>query len=63
LGAATSNLGRRVANSEPAYPGLRALIAEFYEAVRSGGSPPITPDETLSIARVRDHFIKEFDSG
>jgi predicted dehydrogenase len=54
LAAATANLTARMVRREPAYPGLRELIERFYQAVRSGGASPITPEEMLDVARTRD---------
>jgi predicted dehydrogenase len=53
-GAATANLSRRAARAQPAYPGLRELIAALYAATRSEGPPPISPEETLAVALARD---------
>lgn len=55
--AATLNLARRTLQREPAYPGLRALIADVYEFARNGGPPPITHDECLAVARARDRVL------
>lgn len=52
LVAAASNLGRRVARSEFAYPGLRELIAAFHEAVRNASAAPIAPEEAVEVASV-----------
>ncbi len=51
LGAAAGNLVKRAAAREPAYPGLRELVREFYDAAATGGAPPISPAETLAVAR------------
>lgn len=48
---AAGNLAGRVRRREPAYPGLWELVARFYAAVRSGGAPPIAPDEVVRIVR------------
>ncbi len=57
FGAATVNLARRAARSEPAYPGLRALVERFHRAVRDGGASPISPHAALEVARGRDHLL------
>jgi predicted dehydrogenase len=58
LGAATANLARRAIRREQAFPGLRELVRSFYEAVKSGGMPPITVAETLDVAAERDTIIR-----
>lgn len=56
--AATGNLARRIVTSEPAYPGLRQLIREFYQAIRRGdGNLPIAPTEAIDIAETRDLLL------
>jgi len=57
LAAATDNAARRALNAEPAFPGLRELVARFYSAVKSGGTPPITVAEALDVAAARDTLI------
>lgn len=52
--SATSNLARRSAAREPAYPGLRDLVREFYDAVAGGGPAPISTSDTLDIAITLD---------
>jgi predicted dehydrogenase len=56
--AAGFNLARRFLRNEPAYPGLRQLIHEFYNSVKSNSEPPITPSEAIAIAEIRDLLIK-----
>jgi predicted dehydrogenase len=55
--AAALNLGLRAAQREPAYPGLRALIASFYDAMRAGRAAPIEPAEVLAVATERDAIL------
>jgi hypothetical protein len=54
---AMSNLIRRSAMRERAYPGLRPLIAQFHLAVRGTGPAPIAAAETLDIAVARDAVV------
>jgi predicted dehydrogenase len=54
--AATRNLVWRAAAREPAYPGLRRLIAAFYAAAQSGTAAPISPDELLAVAIAAEHI-------
>lgn len=55
LAAAAANLAWRGLRREPAYPGLPELIAAFYAAVRAGGPPPVTPEETIETAALIEH--------
>ena len=55
-GAAAVNLANRALRSQPAYPGLRELLTATYAAIRDGGPPPVTPGETLAVARARDRL-------
>ena len=58
LSAATLNLGRRSLRGESAYPGLRRLIDEFYQAIK--GKPlPITSAEAIAVAQIRDILINK----
>ncbi len=61
-GAASANLARRLGRREPAYPGLRRLFAEFYEAATTGGPPPILPAETLSVAETCQRLVQELSA-
>ena len=61
--AAGSNLARRAVKREPAYPGLRSLIGEFYSSIRSASEPPIAPAEAIAIARTRDLLIARIGRG
>jgi hypothetical protein len=54
LAAATSNLARRTLRREPAYPGLRELIAAFHAAAAAGAPAPIDPADVVQIATIRD---------
>lgn len=57
--AAAINLAGRAIRRNSAYPGLRELIARFYDAVRAGGSSPVTSEEALAVATVRDAVVAE----
>ncbi len=61
LSAAAINLGRRAIRWEPAYPGLQRLISLFYKAVQTNSLSPISREDTIAVARVRDLLIH--DSG
>lgn len=51
---AGANLVKRAVAVEPAYPGLGTLIERFYQALSSGGQPPISKAETLASLRLAD---------
>ena len=59
LAAAGWNLAARAARREFAYPGLQALVSEFYRAVESPTSvpAPITPEQSIAVAEARDRII------
>jgi predicted dehydrogenase len=50
------NLFRRTLQNTPAYPGLRRLIGLFYEAVELESGWPISPQNIIEIARLRDRL-------
>jgi predicted dehydrogenase len=58
LAAAAGNIGRRIVHWEPAYPGLRELIARFYGAARGDAPPPFSDTEILEAARLRDRLVR-----
>lgn len=60
LNAAT-NLGRRVAQREWAYPGLVELVRQFYCAISSQRPAmlPVAPEAALAVARTRDMLLAE----
>ncbi len=57
LAIGTKNLGKRAARGEIAYPGLRTLISEFYDAVRGKTPPPISAEETVAVASACDRIV------
>jgi len=57
LQTAAVNLARRTINREPAYPGLRALVRAFYEAVERGAPSPIEPAAIIDVAAARDLIL------
>ncbi len=56
--AATFNLARRLVEFETAYPGLRQLVSSFYQAIKENTESPVTPEQTINIARIRDYLIR-----
>jgi hypothetical protein len=54
LVSASGNLVRRAIRREPAYPGLRELVRQFYASVSTGSQNPILANETIDVARARD---------
>lgn len=56
---ATGNLMMRLAKNEPAYPGLRTLVGEFYQSIQTGTESPVPPDDVLSLAQLRDRLIEQ----
>lgn len=52
--AATVNLAQRIVRREPAYPGLRQLIREFYNSIKHNSELPIKPSEAIAVAKIRD---------
>jgi predicted dehydrogenase len=63
LSAAAINLGRRALRRELAYPGLQRLVSEFYRALETGAPSPISAEEAIAIARVRDQLLNTFEIG
>ncbi len=51
---AAANLARRAAAGEPAYPGLRDLVREFYRAIDLGEGSPISPDDVRDLSRAME---------
>lgn len=56
------NLAYRAWCREPAYPGLKKLLHEFYLALERGGEGPIQENVSISLALARDHFLIGMDS-
>lgn len=57
LWAAGRNLAGRAIRREPAYPGLRRLIARFYAAVGRNEPPPFTRQEIIAVAQAKDEIM------
>jgi predicted dehydrogenase len=57
--AAGLNLVRRAWKREPAYPGLRTLIGEFYGAIREQRPAPITEVEMLEAAALLERLATD----
>lgn len=49
--AASCNLLKRFFNKEPAYPGLKLLIAKYYQSIESANPAPISTDNYIAITR------------
>jgi predicted dehydrogenase len=58
LSMAAVNLAGRALRREPALPGLRALIAAAYRAVKQGGPPPVPPEEIVEAAELMERLLK-----
>ncbi|GMQ82943.1 MAG: hypothetical protein BMS9Abin05_2412 [Rhodothermia bacterium] len=57
--SATHNLGRRLFEWEPAYPGLRQLISQFYRAIRNEDQAPLSEHHILATAIERERLIAQ----
>lgn len=55
--AASGNLVRRAVRREPAYPGLRPLMHDFYACVAGQTSPPVPPQDVLAVAEMREQIM------
>lgn len=58
LSMAAFDLAGRALRREPAFPGLRALIASAYRVVRHGGAPPVPPEEIVEAAELMERVMK-----
>lgn len=57
LGAASHNLARRTLEREPAYPGLRALVSQFYAATMGLAPLPVSSAQAVLVAQHRDAML------
>ena len=57
FGHASVNLASRLVQRELAYPGLRALTEAFYASVAGQQPTPITCEQMISVAVLRDDFL------
>lgn len=55
---AASNLALRAWRREPAYPGLRDLLRDFYLAIETGGDGPVSAEVSIAAALARDRFLE-----
>lgn len=55
---AALNLAGRAVRREPAHPGLGTLVAAAYRAVRTGGLPPVPPEEIVEAAELMERLAK-----
>jgi predicted dehydrogenase len=55
--AASLGLASRAVRREPAYPGLAELIRQAYMASMHKSSSPVSPEEALDVARMRDVLL------
>ena len=53
------NLAHRLFEREPAYPGLRHLIAAFHAAIRNGAVSPVSPETIVGVAQWCDHVERK----
>lgn len=61
--SATGNLLARAVRKEPAYPGLRALVSQFYDACEQQTACPISDVNMMDVARFRDGFLQAAQAG
>ncbi len=58
VGVAAATLAGRALRRELAYPGLGTLIERFYAAARGSRDNPISAEDALAVALVREHVIR-----
>ncbi len=54
------NLLQRSLHRESAYPGLRNLVRACYLSINVQAEPPVSPEDMLGIARIRDRVIQDY---
>lgn len=59
LGHASLNMAGRAFRREPAYPGLRNLLAEFYASIAAHSPSPIGDGQAIAVAAIRDRFLSQ----
>lgn len=59
VGVSAATLAGRALRREMAYPGLGTLIERFYAAARGSGDNPISAEDALAVAIVREHVIRQ----
>ncbi len=52
LSGTTVSMARRFLKRQRSYPGLAELFAEFYDAIRHGTPPPLSPESLVDTVRI-----------
>lgn len=61
--SAAGNMLARAIRKEPAYPGLHALVSQFYDACEHKTPGPISDADIMDVARFRDGFLQAAQEG
>ena len=59
IGTTTRAMAERVLARQRSYPGLTELFEAFYEAIRNGGSSPVTPSNIQETVRICEQVGQE----